>query len=568
MRYLLKYFIKRLPREGFKSLSVPALALALIYLINVMGGVKARMEEEYEDTIQNYPIRIEVSNGDGTANDGLEIGETYLAQLTDPEALWSLYDFITDVELKRTLDIMGAEAPLVNLELLTVGWHEHIKYVATDYNDDVSWYFGINMVPDEVSEAYPDPDIYFEPYEGIPEDEMMFYKFLQDENGYWHTVEGYEYIFVSEDVLEYVKDGLLRFDVIRRMGPNTRLYTYIFAVSGVVKGPVSGKIFGSSNLSFVIKRAMGETRFRNTICLLPDESTMTVGDTFQVSIMVDTPVAGTLIGVSSINSEDMLKPENGVDIAFYEGYDEKILLTDENVALVSEDVIAWAEAGLLTIPVRSRGNVINVPEAQLKIIGTISGAGEALVVAPFLTVSRLGVESDESRPFTERMSATLLDNRELVGFKQAATRTFKESGIFFNARVFSMTIYDSEFYGITEALMQTIYFIDIATPFVYLIAVGVGFVASFLLTRRRKGEFAMMRSVGVGKTGIFFGALFEQTMLCLIGVALGCLIFTLTWEYMFIERPLIFLGCYMLGAAISAARAAGTDVLRLLREKE
>jgi len=62
--------------------------------------------------------------------------------------------------------------------------------------------------------------------------------------------------------------------------------------------------------------------------------------------------------------------------------------------------------------------------------------------------------------------------------------------------------------------------------------------------------------------------LFEQAALCALGVALGCILFTLTWDYVFIERPLIFLGCYMLGAVISAARAAGTDVLRLLRDKE
>jgi ABC-type antimicrobial peptide transport system permease subunit len=166
------------------------------------------------------------------------------------------------------------------------------------------------------------------------------------------------------------------------------------------------------------------------------------------------------------------------------------------------------------------------------------------------------------------MGARLADNLELVDFKQTAVRTFKDVGTFFNVQVFSMTIYDSVFYEITEALMQTIFFIDIATPFIYFIAVCVGFIASFLLTRRRKGEFAMMRSVGVSKAGIFMGALFEQTMLCAVGVALGCFLFTLTWDYVFIERPLIFLGCYMLGAAVSAARAAGTDVLRLLRDKE
>jgi len=62
--------------------------------------------------------------------------------------------------------------------------------------------------------------------------------------------------------------------------------------------------------------------------------------------------------------------------------------------------------------------------------------------------------------------------------------------------------------------------------------------------------------------------LLEQTLLCVVGAALGCVLFRLTWGHVFIERALIFIGCYMLGAAISAVRAAGTDVLRLLRDKE
>jgi hypothetical protein len=32
--------------------------------------------------------------------------------------------------------------------------------------------------------------------------------------------------------------------------------------------------------------------------------------------------------------------------------------------------------------------------------------------------------------------------------------------------------------------------------------------------------------------------------------------------------PFIFTACYLLGSAFSAAKAAGTDVLKIMREKE
>jgi hypothetical protein len=106
MLFLIKYFFKRLPREGFKSLSVPALALTLVYLINVLGGILTRMEAEYEWVMEHLPIIIEVSDGDGAATDGLEIGDGYVRQFLEPDAFWSLHGYVDNVLMKRTLDIL------------------------------------------------------------------------------------------------------------------------------------------------------------------------------------------------------------------------------------------------------------------------------------------------------------------------------------------------------------------------------------------------------------------------------------------------------------------------------
>jgi ABC-type antimicrobial peptide transport system permease subunit len=141
-------------------------------------------------------------------------------------------------------------------------------------------------------------------------------------------------------------------------------------------------------------------------------------------------------------------------------------------------------------------------------------------------------------------------------------------GVYFNDKTFAMTIFDAEYYDKTEALTQTIYFISFATPFVYALTACTGFVASYLLTRRRRGEFANMRSVGINKRDIFIGALFEQSALCAIGAAIGCAAFRMAWGDVYIRESALFLACYTLGAAISAARVAGTDVLKILRDKE
>jgi hypothetical protein len=213
------------------------------------------------------------------------------------------------------------------------------------------------------------------------------------------------------------------------------------------------------------------------------------------------------------------------------------------------------------------GETVTV-EPLLTVVGTAPGLEPGVVYAPFWTVSRLAGETDGLPAYTERLAVTLADNRRLSEFKQTAWRSFPRAGPVWDSRPFSMTIYDSAFYDILEPLRQNIILIDVATPFVYLVAVAVGFLVSFLLTRRRRAEFAIMRSVGIGKWNLFAGALMEQAVLCAAGAAAGMLVVWVFWGYGSVTRPAIYLGCYTVGAAFSAIKAAGTDVLKILREKE
>ena len=561
MSYLLKYFIKRLPREGFKSLSVPFLALALVFLINVMGGVKARMEDELEYTIDNHTIYIEISDGDGIAVDGLLIGELYIKQLTDPEALWSLYDYVDDVLLKRELDIVGDEEQPIYADLIGVDNTSHLGLFGEWFTSSENMRYGILSVNSYSYDENMRVEL-FEEYERYGESLFHVY-----ENA----------CLLSEDLLGMVDDnGDLHIVVVVPRGQFVRIYDYYLTVAGTVSGPAS-RVYTSIPITATIMNtgvsgpkpayliSDGIIRYYNS----DNERIMQKNFRYWYAyLMPEISVIGSVIGCSAPEAYDGLNPENGAVIEYYDGYDVTLFSTDEYICLVSEDVLNWAEDDVLSLDVKSKTGVPSNTNVELTIAGVVYGAGEGLVFTSFEVASQLGVEASGQPLYSESMSARLIDNNDLVDFKQTAMRTFKDVGVFFNDQVFSMTIYDSEFYNITEALMQTIFFIDFATPFVYAIAVSVGFIASYLLIRRRKAEFANMRSLGVNKVNIFFGALFEQTVYCAIGAILGCALFMLTWNNAFIWRSLIFVGCYALGAVFSAASAAGTDVLKLLRAKE
>ena len=183
---------------------------------------------------------------------------------------------------------------------------------------------------------------------------------------------------------------------------------------------------------------------------------------------------------------------------------------------------------------------------------------------PFWTANALGRESDGSPFYSDRLSATLSDNGLMDDFRQAARRSFTPIG----AVKFTLTVYDSLYFELLARVRQNIAFVEAIAPVLYLMSVCIGVVVSFLLTRRRIPEFAVMRSTGVNRRDLFFAALLEQGILCAAGAVLGSLLFAFTWGLVYWRQTIIFMICYMLGVSFSAVKAAGTDVLRILTRKE
>ena len=546
MGYLIRYFIKRLPREGFKSLSVSALALALVLLINVMGGMKARMESEYDYMIDSHPIFIEVSDGYSIATDGLEIGVRSLSQFTDPDAIWSVHDYVEGLLLKRELDIIRWEPKSQDGLLFGVA----DSGVITESGKEISYYEGY--------------------------DDSIFTSFQPEER----------LLLIREELLELLpltQDGTVLVEISLGVGWTASVFRAPFTIAGTFSGRGMGIAYCSYDMLDATLR-VSDGIGREKITVDGREVFVNVRRLRALLLEPDPPQTWPLIGITAIDAHSALSElsalsapsapssptyENSSAIVFYEGYDESVFTGNEYVCLVSEEILSATGGGKLDVMYKSKAGL--QPEAvsvELTVIGIVRGLDGPVVYIPFQTAGQLGFESDGGTPYTERLRAKITDNRELDAFKEVAVRSFTDVGVHINERTFAMTIYDGEFYDRTEALLQTIFFIDVATPFVYFITICVGFVASFLLTRRRKSEFATMRSLGVNRLSIFFGTLFEQASLCALGLVLGCAFFALTWGYVFIERPLVFLACYTLGTVISAAMAAGADVLRLLRDKE
>jgi len=443
MRIMLGHSIKRLRREGAKSLSVPLIALVLVTLINLLGGIRAWLDYLYEDTMENFPIVAVVSNTSGDNTDELEIGMRHINLFLDPDVSLSLAKHTGEISLRRTIDDFSIPGYMAEISLIGI----------LGARSDASLNAEYGVVID-----------FFEGY-----DESAF-----------HSED--LICVVSEDLYMLVDNGTLS------IATDLQLPGEIVPIEGVT----------------VTLRPNGEARY--TI-------------------------------------EHVLNPG-----PYQSKWTETLSLSDD-----------W----WYTI---APGEIVSL-EKKLTVIGTVTGAGYNKVYSPFWAISALAAEADDALVYSELLNVTLKDNSDMSSFKELAGLSFTRTTPFSSGHPFAITVYDSEFYETLEPLRQNIIVVDIATPFIYILSIAIGFLTSVLLTRRRKAEFAIMRSIGVSKWVVFISALTEQATLSLAGAALGFLFVALAWGYSSLERPAIFLACYLLGAVFAAIGAAGTNVMKVLRDR-
>ncbi len=106
--------------------------------------------------------------------------------------------------------------------------------------------------------------------------------------------------------------------------------------------------------------------------------------------------------------------------------------------------------------------------------------------------------------------------------------------------------------------------------FVYALVALMSFFLCFLLTRRRKPEYAVMRMLGESRLQVTGQALLEQVVLCILGIGAGLLLLVLAGQKGGLDWGAISLiiSCYFLGAVGAVLLTVRVDVMTILREKE
>jgi ABC-type antimicrobial peptide transport system permease subunit len=104
----------------------------------------------------------------------------------------------------------------------------------------------------------------------------------------------------------------------------------------------------------------------------------------------------------------------------------------------------------------------------------------------------------------------------------------------------------------------------------YVISIGVGFLASFLFARGKTREFAVKRSLGMSRARVVGSVFLEQLLVgtfgCLLGIMVGVLIQGL--KIGTVWGGILFAICYRSGALTATLWITNVSVMILLKAEE
>ncbi|MBO4915928.1 MAG: hypothetical protein J5449_12080, partial [Oscillospiraceae bacterium] len=127
---------------------------------------------------------------------------------------------------------------------------------------------------------------------------------------------------------------------------------------------------------------------------------------------------------------------------------------------------------------------------------------------------------------------------------------------------FGFTVYDEQYRATLAAMEQNIKRLTYLLPLITLLSLGAGFLVGFLATRGEARTYALMRSIGVTRSQLFFGVLAEQIILPLFAaLVVGAVM----------RRPIsavVFLICHAIGCSLAIARSVRVAPNAILREQE
>lgn len=290
----------------------------------------------------------------------------------------------------------------------------------------------------------------------------------------------------------------------------------------------------------------------------------------------------------------------GSQVEWLEGYSDEDFLELQNIIifpdrLMSEKGLMMGDVIRLGVYEQTNDFGVLAEAFDFKIIGTyFQGSRSPVLYVPWTLITEMkmgtdlelvisgGIGSTEpaitytgipNEYLAESVDAATIipeDARELDALRDYLEENgYSQVGIIRSNRL-AVVIEDKALADGLLSIQQHLSFLHFIIPIMLLLSGVIAFILSYLLTRNRLPEFAVMRSLGSKKIQVYQAFFLEQFFLLLIGVLPVATILVVHQDWLpAVGRNLIlFLAVYTLGIVIAIGLMGRSKVLDILFAKE
>ncbi len=295
-----------------------------------------------------------------------------------------------------------------------------------------------------------------------------------------------------------------------------------------------------------------------------------------------------MIGVTNLQYVESTYKERGYnfEVQFREGFDYSFFTETSEYCLVNEELLSKigkkvgdyinlkliTEASVHTFKDDLGNLMIDPKNAEFEIVGTIKGGKANEIYCSWDKAAEIGMKSDNcSTRYTDILRATISNNYKLNEFKDRAEKYYVAVGakIFTGTKFYALTIYDDTFTKTVSLIQRNIQFLKAVFPVIILFSFVIGYLVSYLFTRNRKKEVAVMRSLGASRFRVFITIMLELFTINIVGTIVAVLISNYILNIkVTINEIALFFAFNIFGAALSTIRISSGSVMAIMKDKE
>ena len=269
-----------------------------------------------------------------------------------------------------------------------------------------------------------------------------------------------------------------------------------------------------------------------------------------------------LVGILSSDSDPALSLLEGVAVTFFDGWDESIFMSDEPVCIVPEN----SSFGNESIEIETASYTL-----KLKIVGTHTGPKNS-IYCPFDVIAVRYENGMTYMSVADSCSFDIRDTRQLEEAKASLYELFVKPDLHNPASTtFGVRIEDDQFQSTIAELRNSIRMLRLLLPVLLLTSAVIAFFLSYLSTRSRLKEFAVMRLLGMKRKEVFRLAFAEQLLIALVGGVLGFAV-GIAINGAVTARMVLCCVCgilaFLVGTAASVLRVTQINVMKLMKTEE